>query len=413
MDPTLLTLIGVVATIVAIIVAIAIGYWQVRTANRLAGNTSQGSKQGAGSTPTKSKEAIQREIEESLEKYVTTIDYDILIGVEEQLGVIEGYLSDRHGSWIISLFGRGGIGKTSIAYEALLRFAPLYDFRKVAWVTVPSYTPSEPEYSKVRKWAEVAQALANQLSIELRGPYTDWEAILRQEVHNLQDKCLIVINGIEEDQEIAKRAFEFIGGNEPRSSLANPHKVILTTRFSMVPLSQRITQSEVPPLDFSFTCELIRHLSQGDEAIVLSKDEDLRPIFTFTSGTPYLIKLVVGRLVQSGKSLDNIIADLRGQGEIESYLFEKGFAELARKFNRKDMPIALMKSFCQFPREESISADDLYNISDLKPDRQLFDEALDYAVSLALVTRSKRVRLDKPRLYSVHSLLRNYICGDT
>lgn len=410
MDATFLTLIGVIVAVIAVIVTVAVGYWQVRTARHLA---AQPGSVNAPPLAAQSKEAIQQNIEETLEQYVTTIDYDRLIGVEEQLGFIEGYLADTNGAWIISLFGRGGIGKTSIAYEAVSRFAASHDFRKVAWVTVPSYTQNEPEYSKTRKWAEVAKSLAEQFSVELRGPHTDWEAMVRQAIRKLPGKCLVVINGIEENQEIARRAFEFIGGNEPRNSIVNPHKVIITTRFSMKSLSQWITEREVPPLDFTHTCELIHHLSQGDEEILSYKDEDFRLIYAFTSGTPYLIKLVVGRLVQTGKSFNSIVADLRGQGDIERYLFERGFAELARKFNRQDMPLALMKPFCQFPRDDSISADDLYAISDLKPDRTLFDEAMDYAVSLALVTRSKRVRLDKPRLYSVHSLLRSYICGET
>ena len=126
MDATFLTLIGVIVAVIAVIVTVAVGYWQVRTARHLA---AQPGSVNAPPLAAQSKEAIQQNIEETLEQYVTTIDYDRLIGVEEQLGFIEGYMADTNGAWIISLFGRGGIGKTSIAYEAVSRFAASHDFR--------------------------------------------------------------------------------------------------------------------------------------------------------------------------------------------------------------------------------------------------------------------------------------------
>ena len=89
MDTSLL--ITVILGIISIAVTIGVAYWQVKTTSRVAATPALAPQQASALT-TKSHESIRREIEESLEQYVTTIDYDVLIGVEEPLGMIEGYL---------------------------------------------------------------------------------------------------------------------------------------------------------------------------------------------------------------------------------------------------------------------------------------------------------------------------------
>ena len=63
------------------------------------------------------------------------VDHDRLFGVDRLIGLVVAAVASPSANWIVSLFGDGGIGKTTAAYEATARCAAERRFSRIAWVS--------------------------------------------------------------------------------------------------------------------------------------------------------------------------------------------------------------------------------------------------------------------------------------
>lgn len=218
-----------------------------------------------------------------------------LFGMDRVLAQLLDYLDDHDGHWVISLDGMAGLGKTTLAREAVGRLAETDRFADIAWVTVrsASYTSRGPQRSDLQTLTcgQVLDTIARQLGgMELGSlPLPAKRDRARELLHACP--CLVVLDNLETTLDC---------GTLPDWlwDMADPSKFLLTSRRW---LEAEVGQSVIS-LDHLAEPEsltLIRHEAylRGLPEVAGGSDDDLRPILTVTGGNPLAMKLVVGQLV--------------------------------------------------------------------------------------------------------------------
>jgi len=346
----------------------------------------------------------------ALQKHAV-VDHEILIGVDELLTRIREYLLDPGGSWIISLFGQGGLGKTALAYEAVKQYAGQAGFTRFAWVSAKQrYYSSRGELQSrddvKLQWADLVREAADQLRFEMGYSRTEWLNDFEKGIRQLppNEKCLIVIDNLETVEDI--EVVEYLDDpHHSQKGVIKPHKIIITTRKSIQEHSYNVREIPLQGLKSNSTYELIRLLGRGNRDIEEADSEKLRPIFEATEGNPLLIKLIVSRFLFSRKPLGVILKELKEKGQLKEFLYLQSVRELEQRFNG-DVSKQLMTAFCFSIAGEALTYDKLFHDSGIS-DEKLFGEVLKFACDLSLIRVSG---LDTR--YSIHSLLWEFICRE-
>jgi NB-ARC domain len=160
------------------------------------------------------------------------VDHEQLFGVDSILARLGRLLANDNGDWIISIFGEGGAGKTTLAYEMVRRYATSVGFDRVAWVSAKfshMRALGQLEHSRhtVISWHDLLLDVSRQLALDIELNPARIEDRLAGALRILDptDRCLIVIDNLETLAD-AERAVTYLA----RSSVLRPHKVIITTR---------------------------------------------------------------------------------------------------------------------------------------------------------------------------------------
>ncbi len=355
-------------------------------------------------------EEIQARLKGALQRAI--VDHEKLFGVDELVYDIQEYLLDPNRGWIISLFGEGGVGKTTLAYEVLKRYAKQSEFTRFAWVSAKqryySLTGELRNRESVQlQWADLIRQIADQLGLELGYSRTEWLDDFRKEIRQLPsgEKSLIVIDNLETVEDIGVVEYLDTPGSLD-GGVIKPHKVIITTRKSVMARSKNVIQIKIKGLKPHSACELIRFLGRGNQDIETVTNEDLRPILSITEGNPLLIKLVVNRFLLGHRPLGVILDELRGMDpQLKDFLFLQSFTELERVFGEKVLT-QLITAFCPRVAGELLTYDQLLRHSGIQ-DKQVFRDALKLACDLSLIRVS-----GLETKYSIHSLLWEFVCKE-
>lgn len=346
------------------------------------------------------------------------VDHDRLFGVDHLIEMVAAAIASPSANWIVSLFGDGGIGKTTAAYEATGRCAAERRFSCIAWVSATNVSPAPVAGSGVAPravyWLDLLRSIAEQVGVELGLSRSTWEQDLAEGVAGLDhhERILTVIDNLEsmEDAEALVRRLQDLG-------LVRPHKVIITTRWSIQSHSSPVAEFPVPSLRRTDAIDLIRHLGRGDRDLETVRTDALEPMLTVTEGNPFLIKLVIRHYLATHRSLQLVISELTelregtdGAGtslghQVREHLYLRSLNELADRFGLVSQK--LMSSFCAKDRGDSFSYLELAAISGIS-EPGLFDQVLEHACRLALIRSS-----DMNRSYSIHSLLHEFTCRRT
>ncbi|URN03151.1 NB-ARC domain-containing protein [Actinomadura madurae] len=342
------------------------------------------------------------------------VDHDRLFGVDALIDTVTAAVMSPSANWIVSLFGDGGIGKTTIAYEAAARCAAAGGFAKVAWASATNISLSMLDRADAARgtayWLDLIRDIAAQFGIELGMSRALWERDLAHGVAAMpaDERALTVIDNLEstEDAEGILSRLEGLG-------LIRPHKVIVTTRWSVQRDLMAITEFLLSGLRPEDALAFVRHLGSADPDLREADREVLAPVLTVTEGNPFLIKLVIRQYLATRRSLDRVMADLTGLGagdtgpglgrRVREHLYVRSLAQLADRCG-EEVAASLMGAFCVKDRGTSFEYEELMTISGID-DPALFEQALEFACRLALVRSS-----DFNRAYSIHSLLHEFTC---
>lgn len=347
------------------------------------------------------------------------VDHDRLFGVDSLIESVEAAVASPSANWIVSLFGDGGIGKTAVAYEVAKRCAGGGSFSRIAWASATNISQTQlTGLSRTMhsiNWLDLVRTIAGQVGVELGLTRTLWEHELAQGIAALEsgEQLLTVIDNLESTGDAAG-----ITDQLQMLGLARPHKVLLTTRWSVQEHYSAVAEYRVRSLGRSAALDLIHHLGRGDQELREASSEALDPLLAITEGNPFLIKLAIKHYLVTHRSLDLVMAELTSlhsenvtgsaslAQQIREHLYVRSLEELERRAGYEGSR-RLMSSFCAKDKGDAFSYAELAAISGIS-NQEKFDDTLTCACRLALVRSS-----DMNRSYSIHSLLHEFTCRRT
>lgn len=320
-------------------------------------------------------------------------------------------LANSSGDWLISIFGDGGVGKTTLAYEMVKQHAWPAGFRRVAWVSAKfSHLRAlgNVEYTRHADigWYDLLTDIARQLDLRIQQNPVQMEERLAGALGAAAaaGPCVMVIDNLETVKE-AELAMQFL----TRPSVLRPHKVIITTRQSAQGLASEVREFSWRGLSDDAVLAFARHLASDDPGFELGS-RDAEELIAMSAGIPLLVKMAVRLAMHDARPVTEVIDQVRDPhdplGErVGLYLYEHAMDALAASEGvGVDAAADLMNVFCGRPSGESFTMTDFFELS-LISDRKVFDCARAAARSLALIRG-----IDGNRRFTVHPLLREYVC---
>lgn len=339
------------------------------------------------------------------------VDHEELFGIDESLDRLRTYLANPDGDWLISIFGAGGAGKTTLAYELVKRHAQSIGFRRIAWVSAKSNRLDQrarlyQEARSTRLWRELVTELADQLGLEVEPVATEVMAQFARAVGALDpdERCLIVIDNLESVED-AERAIEYI----ERERIVRPHKVILTTRESARRYSGHVREVRWDRLTDDAARQFATYLAH-DEPELSFRRADLDHVAAASEGVPLLIRLIMRLAIFERLPVGSVSERLRRRtgelgGVLAQYLYADSLTALQARVGSA-AAVRLMNVFCYRVSGEAFERDDFHRLSRIV-DRREFDTALAAACNLSLIRT-----FDGNRQFTVHALLREFLCAD-
>jgi len=355
---------------------------------------------------------LQKRIQTTLSNHAV-IDHTELFGVDEVIKKLKKQLVNLRGDWVISLAGEGGIGKTALAYEIVSRYVVEAGFTRIAWISAKTaqFLPSGELLRKTSAeyhWTTIIKKIADQLNLEIGYSAIEWINDFHKGLQRVNDKCLIIIYNLETIEYIAE-AIQYLCGTT-NYQLPRPHKLIITTRYSVLRYTSNAVETELKGLKPQDVLQFIHALGNelSNEDIKNANDEELGPILEATEGNPFLIKLCVRRFLASHLPLDVVLRQLKEANKLISknvilYLYSESLSVLEQRCG-KEAAKHLMAAFCPLGAGNPVDYLSLFKHSHIG-DADVFSSTLETACNLSLVRAS-----NLNRVYSIHSLLWNYLC---
>ncbi len=352
---------------------------------------------------------IQERIQ-SILRNNAVVDHTQLFGVDTLIEKIKDDISAPRSAWVISICGEGGLGKTAIAYEAVTRYAAAAGFTRVGWVSAKTLQLL-PEGVLLRDgsaelhWSNLVKKLADQLDIHLGDNSSGWITDFQRGIRSLSpgERCLLIVDTLETVDDVDE-AIQYLGSN----ALVNPHKILITTRHALRGKVQYLVERHVKGLDLEPALRFIR--SFWNDAFQEASDDELQPIVEVTEGNPLLIKLFVTRLLTSHLPFALVLAELQAVNQrlgrnIIDYLYAESLSILEQHCG-EDASHWILNAFCPLGAGDSVSYEALRSYSGIE-NEEMFRNTLRVACDLSLIRTSKL-----NSLFSIHSLLWNFICND-
>ena len=310
------------------------------------------------------------------------------IGREREKARVHEALQSR--SYLVSIDGIGGIGKTVLALEAAhecLRASKgkeptdgIATFNGFIWTT-----------AKDRDLAlnDLLDAVARTLEYPgiAQQPIGEKRIAVRK---LLQEKpYLVIVDNFETITDDGVRDFLF--------QLPEPSKTLITTREQKL---RRAWAISLKGLMESEALALIRSEGRrlGLASLEHGEDRVLLHLYQATGGAPLAIKWAMGQIKQRGQSLDTVLAALHeARGNIFDNIFARSWELLPA--SARQVLIVMPLFATSAPRTGIDAASDVHHFA--------LDEALGQLVEMSLVDATDELELERRR-YSIHPLTRSF-----
>jgi len=310
------------------------------------------------------------------------------IGREKEKRQVHEALRSR--SFIITIDGIGGIGKTSLALEVL--------HECLAASQNSQLTPSEIQRFEAFIWTsardrelainDVLDTIARTLEYPFITQLSPEEK--RHEISKrLQEKsCLLIVDNFETITDDVVHDFVL--------NLPEPSKCLITSRAQSLRQARAVSLRGLAKEE---ALSLIKNegvrLGIDLEALV-ADDRNFHRLYEATGGAPLAIRWAIGQIKQRGQSVDGVLNSLHeARGDIFEFIFKRAWSLLSDSAKRI---LLVMPVFAASASKAAIEA-----ASDVH--KWELDEGLGQLVELWLLEASEKLDESKRR-YSLHPLTR-------
>ena len=232
--------------------------------------------------------------------------------------VKEALMNDRHP--VVTLVGRGGIGKTSTALEILHKLTLMDRYQVIIWFSardidllMSGAKSVQPHLLTDRDIAEEYQALIGGLSENEAGKVNPIELLAR----DMHDNSLGPILYVSDNFETVRNPIDLFQWIDMNIRL--PNKAVITTRFRDFKADYPI---EVPGMEYNEAKILVSQTSTllGIDKLITA--DQSKQIIEESNGHPYVIKILLGEIsdTTSFSKLSKLIAR---KEDILDALFER------------------------------------------------------------------------------------------
>lgn len=285
---------------------------------------------------------------------------------------------DRHP--VVTLRGRGGIGKTSLALRVLDQIAERARFDVIIWFSARDvdlqFTGPKPVNPHVLTPEEVSR-----LYVSLVGParlkesgFKPREFLEGQMTKNELGACLFVFDNFETTQS-PEELYAWID-----THIRLPNKVLITTRLRDFKGDYPI---EVGGMEEDEARELIRVTSEQLEISHLLDDKYIATLIQHAEGHPYVIKILLGEVAKEKRAGD-VPRLVAAKGEILIALFERTYASLTPIAQRIFMTLAAWNSAVPRVALEAVLRKSVGEVADV-------EEAIDLLLQYSLAERQRSI----------------------
>lgn len=312
-----------------------------------------------------------------------------LVGVESRINHLLELLLDPNAAYPLLLHGIGGIGKTSLAEQAVSLLIEQLKFDSVVWLTVNN---NELQNQTV-ELPYLHELLLEKLEREHWLTYSD-SRLYSELAHLFNERSfLVVIDNIECElsSSLLTRLHEW-GGRS---------RFLLTSRLA--PEADADCMSiQMKQLTLQESAELIWAQAKRENVESLSnlKIDEINPIYDLVGGNPLAIKLVVGLV--NRRPLFAVIEDIR-QAQTKkmeglyTFIYRKAWQALS-----KDGRLVLEVMYSA--GDGGYEAEDMLELSQLEPGR--FWDAVDELMKRSLLEKSTHPHHPT---YSIHRLTASFL----
>jgi len=312
------------------------------------------------------------------------------IGREKEKKQIHEALRSR--SFIVTIDGIGGIGKTSLALEVLHEClaasqnsqSTQHDVQKFDAVIWTSARDRELTINDVLD--TIARTLEYPFITQLSPEEKRHEISKR-----LQEKsCLLIVDNFETITDDAVHEFVL--------NLPEPSKCLITSRAQSLRQARAVSLRGLAKEE---ALSLIKNegVRLGiDLETLVTDDRNFHRLYEATGGAPLAIRWAIGQIKQRGQSVDGVLNSLHeARGDIFEFIFKRAWSLLSDSAKRI---LLVMPVFAASASKAAIEA-----ASDVH--KWELDEGLGQLVELWLLEASDKLDESKRR-YSLHPLTRSF-----
>jgi tetratricopeptide (TPR) repeat protein len=296
------------------------------------------------------------------------------------------------GSRIVAVEGNRGVGKTSVALQALRRFMERSTFGALAWVTASAR-------KETLRLSHVLDAVSLAIDFPFKAQTTtaEKEALLADELKRRRIRCLLLLDN-----------YETVADPEIEAFLFDPNRLPADLNI-LLTLTGRLDRTGVTPyrldeLQAADAAAMFRDRLARDQ-LEQESDEDVAKLYQVVGGNPLAIEWVVGQM-RAGSQLPHLLKRLKeGKADVLRRVFEQSWEGLDA---RQRGLLTALSIFVRPALEEALQA-----ASGLDEDG--FNESLVALIRLYLVKplrmhEAKESQLTGSR-YFVHPFTRDFLEG--
>ncbi|MEW2328229.1 NB-ARC domain-containing protein [Micromonospora chersina] len=266
-----------------------------------------------------------------------TRDYVARVELEEEL--LELLRNDRHP--IITLVGRGGIGKTSLALEVAHQLAEQGDFFTVVWLSardidLQAHGP-KVVVPKVRTVQEVAAEFTRLFASQgsRKGGVKAVEHLTRAMAENGGDSRILFVFDNFETMQSPAEMYQLID-----TYIRLPNKVLITSRRREFKADYPVHVGGMRRLQFD---ELVRTTAAKLEIGNLLTSSYVEELFDETDGHPYVVKVLLGDVSRT-RHVGKVRRVIASHDGILDALFERTFSSVSPAARRVFLTLCNWKS---------------------------------------------------------------------